>query len=62
LVWGVRGFYYDKMVSTDHTIAEIKDILKKDGYVKSDDLMINVASIPMHEFGKSNMIKLSFVE
>jgi pyruvate kinase len=62
LVWGVRGFYYDKMVSTDHTIAEIKEILKKDGYVKSDDLMINVASIPMHEFGKSNMIKLSFVE
>lgn len=62
LVWGVRGFYYDKMVSTDHTISEIKEILKKGGYVKSDDLMINVASIPMHEFGKSNMIKLSFVE
>jgi pyruvate kinase len=62
LVWGVRGFYFDKMVSTDHTIAEIKEILKKGGYVKSDDLMINVASIPMHEFGKSNMIKLSFVE
>ena len=62
LVWGVRGFYYDKMVSTDHTIADIKDILKKDGHIKSDDLMINVASIPMHEFGKSNMIKLSFVE
>jgi pyruvate kinase len=62
LVWGVRGFYYDKMVSTDHTIAEIKDILKKGNFVKSDDLMINVASIPMHEFGKSNMIKLSFVE
>jgi pyruvate kinase len=62
LVWGVRGFYYDKMVSTDHTIAEIKEILKKGNFVKSDDLMINVASIPMHEFGKSNMIKLSFVE
>lgn len=62
LVWGVRGFYYDKMVSTDHTIADIKDILKKHGHIKSDDLMINVASIPMHEFGKSNMIKLSIVE
>jgi pyruvate kinase len=62
LVWGVRGFYYDKMVSTDHTISDIKDILKKGGYIKSHDLMINVASIPMHEFGKSNMLKISFVE
>jgi pyruvate kinase len=62
LLWGVRAFYYNKHISTDHTIADIKDILKKDGHIKSDDLMINVASIPMHEFGKSNMIKLSFVE
>ena len=62
LVWGVRGFFYDKMVSTDHTIMDIKNILKKDGFVQTDDLIINVASIPMHEFGKSNMIKLSFVE
>jgi pyruvate kinase len=62
LVWGVKGFYYDKMVSTDHTISDIKNILKKEGYVKTDDLIINVASIPMHEFGKSNMMKLSFVE
>ena len=62
LVWGVRGFFYDKMVSTDHTISDIKNILKNEGMIKSGDLMINVASIPMHEFGKSNMIKLSFVE
>jgi pyruvate kinase len=62
LVWGVKGFFYDKMVSTDHTISDIKNILKKEGYVKTDDLIINVSSIPMHEFGKSNMMKLSFVE
>jgi pyruvate kinase len=62
LVWGVKGFFYDKMVSTDHTISDIKNILKRDGYVNTDDLIINVSSIPMHEFGKSNMMKLSFVE
>jgi pyruvate kinase len=62
LVWGVRGFFYDKMVSTDHTIADIKNILKNEGYIKSDDLIINVASVPMHELGKSNMLKISFVE
>jgi pyruvate kinase len=62
LVWGVRGFYYDKNISTDHTIADIKFILKKGGMVKTNDLMINIASIPLSEKGKTNMIKLSAVE
>lgn len=62
LVWGVRGFYYDKNISTDHTIADIKFILKKEGYIKSNDLIINIASVPLGEKGKSNMVKLSAVE
>jgi pyruvate kinase len=62
LVWGVRGFYYDKNISTDHTIADIKFILKKSGKVKVNDLVINIASIPLSEMGKANMIKLSAVE
>lgn len=62
LVWGVRGFYYDKNISTDHTIADIKFILKKSGMVKVNDLVINIASIPLSEMGKANMIKLSAVE
>lgn len=62
LVWGVQGFYYDKNISTDHTIADIKFILKKSGMVKTNDLVINIASIPLSEKGKSNMIKLSAVD
>jgi pyruvate kinase len=62
LVWGVRGFYYDKNISTDHTVADIKFILKKDGYVVQDDFIINIASIPLSEKGKTNMIKLTEVE
>lgn len=62
LVWGVKGFYYDKFVSTDHTIADIKFILKKNGFVKDKDLVINLASMPISEKGQSNMLKLSFVE
>lgn len=62
LVWGLRGFYYDKMVSTDHTIMDIKNILKKEGFINQDELIINVASVPMHEFGKSNMLKISYVD
>lgn len=61
LVWGVRGFYYDKYVSTDHTIADIKHKLKKEGLVKSGDLIINIASMPISEKGGSNMLKLTEV-
>lgn len=59
LVWGVRGFYYDKFVSTDHTIDDIKFILRKEGYVEDDDLVINIASMPIANKGMSNMIKVS---
>ncbi|TND10192.1 MAG: pyruvate kinase [Bacteroidetes bacterium] len=62
LVWGVRGFYYDKNISTDHTIADIKFILKRAGYVATNDYIINIASIPLNEKGKSNMIKLTLVD
>lgn len=61
LVWGVRGFYYDKYVSTDHTIADLKLRLKRDGMVKEGDLVINIASMPITERGQSNMMKLSMV-
>jgi len=62
LIWGVKGLYYNKRVSTDQSIADIKQILKKEGLVKKGDLVINIASIPIEESGKSNMLKLSEVE
>lgn len=62
LIWGVQGFFYDKTVSTDHTIADIKYLLKKQGVLNSEDLVINIASMPIAEHGNSNMLKLSYVE
>ncbi len=61
LLWGVRCFFYDKFVSTDHTIDDIKYILRKSGMVEENDLVINLASMPIAEKGKSNMLKLSYV-
>jgi pyruvate kinase len=61
LVWGVEGVFYDKMVSTDHTIADIKYLLKKKDWIKQGELVINIASMPIEEKGKSNMLKLSEV-
>ena len=62
LVWGVSTFYYDKTISTDHTIADIMHLLKNDNYVESGDLIVNTASIPLGENGKTNMLKLSYIE
>ena len=62
LVWGVTTFFYDKTVSTDHTIADIKYLLKKQGHVSKGDMIINTASIPIEESGKTNMMKMSVVE
>ncbi|MFK7757396.1 MAG: pyruvate kinase [Flavobacteriales bacterium] len=59
LVWGVTAMFYDKMVSTDHTIADIKYILKKNELINEGDFIINIASMPIAEQGMSNMLKLS---
>jgi pyruvate kinase len=59
LVWGVRAFYYDKMVSTDQTIADIRFFLKKNGYTQEGEFIIHLASMPIAEQGMTNMIKLS---
>jgi len=59
LVWGVKGFYYDKFVSTDHTISDIKYELKKAGFLGENDLLINIASMPIAKKGMSNMLKVS---
>lgn len=61
LVWGVRGYYYDKYESTDHTIDDLKDIIKSKGLLKNDDLVVNIASMPMKEKGRTNMMKLSYI-
>jgi pyruvate kinase len=62
LIWGVKAFYYDKHISTDHTIADIKYLLRKEGLLHTGDLVINIASIPLEDRGSSNMLKLSYVE
>lgn len=59
LVWGVRAEYYDKTVSTDHTIADIKHILRSKKFVEKGDLVVNVASMPIADQGMANMLKLS---
>ena len=61
LVWGVQGFYYDRGVTTDQTIEETKEILKKRRLLKRGDVVVNLASMPANEKGMTNMMKISKV-
>ncbi len=61
LVWGVRGFYYDKYSSTDETFNDVLEILKENDFVGTGDLVINTASMPIHEKARTNAIKVSTV-
>ncbi|RNI25793.1 pyruvate kinase [Rufibacter latericius] len=61
LVWGIRGYYYDRFVSTDETIADLKEILVKEGHLETGDIFINIGSMPVMEKKRANMIKLSVV-
>ena len=49
------------MVSTDHTIADIKFELTKMGAVTDGDLVVHLASMPIADAGRTNMLKLSQV-
>ena len=62
LIWGVQGYYYDKFVSTDDTISDIKNIIKEKEVVKQGDMVVNIASMPITEKGMTNMLKLSRIE
>lgn len=62
LVWGTRAYYYDKSTTTDETIKDVGEILKADGHVKKGDIFISLASMPIHERHRTNMLKINVVE
>ncbi len=62
LVWGARGYHYNKVNSTDETIADVESILKKEGHVQSGDIFITMASMPIQERQRTNTLKINIVK
>jgi len=58
LYWGVVGFYYDELKSTDATFSDVEEILREQGYLNKDDVFITTASMPIHWRGRTNMFKI----
>ena len=62
LVWGTRAYHYDKTDSTDDTISDVENILKREGHVKSGDIFIFLASMPIQDRARTNTLKINIVK
>ena len=62
LLWGVRGFFYDDVSSTDESFTNIMKIVSEKGVVRKGDLVVKIASMPIQEMGMTNTLKISHVE
>ncbi|MEE9349303.1 MAG: pyruvate kinase [Flavobacteriaceae bacterium] len=62
LLWGVKAFFYDKMESTDQTIKDLENIAKQSGYVKNNDMVITLSSMPVFEKGMVNTLRLTEIK
>jgi pyruvate kinase len=62
LVWGTRAYHYDKSDTTDSTISDVEQILKKEGHVQTGDVFIFLASMPIHERARTNSLKIHVVK
>jgi len=59
LIWGVRGYYYDKFVSTDQSIDDTLNILKDKDCISKGDVVIHTGTLPVIRKQRTNMIRLT---
>lgn len=59
LLWGVKGVFYDRFVSTDQTIEDINRLAAERGYLNEGDYAINITSMPVKERGMANTLRVT---
>jgi pyruvate kinase len=62
LIWGVQGFYYDSLISTDNTFKDLSEIIKTKGLAATGDSVIKIASMPITEQGMTNTLKIETIK
>lgn len=61
LVWGVSCYHYDKFTSTDQTFHDTQKLLLEQQEIQRGDIVINLASMPIVERGRTNTLKIEVV-
>ncbi len=59
LLWGVKAFYYDKFVSTDETIEDVNKIACDKGFLRTGDMLISLAAMPIKDKGMVNTLRVT---
>ena len=59
LLWGVKAYHYDRLISTDDTVEEINKISLEKGYAEKDDFVINLSSMPVSARGMVNTLRVT---
>ena len=59
LLWGVKAQFYDRMVSTDETVEDLNRMTLERKYAKKGDFVINLTSMPVHDKGMVNTLRVS---
>ncbi len=61
LLWGVKAMFYDKFVSTDETVEDIRQLAQDKGFVEKGDMLINLVAMPLLDKGMVNTLRVSQV-
>ena len=59
LLWGVKCMFYNNFVSTDNTIEEVNALAQEEGFIKKNDLVINLSAMPIAKRGEVNTLRVS---
>lgn len=62
IVKGMKTHFLETKISVNDAIQEATDILKNSEHIQKGDVLVFVGGIPMREYGKINMMKISTVE
>jgi pyruvate kinase len=61
LIWGVESFYLGTEAAINDAIPHTTELLKKKGHVKSGDILVYIAGLPMYERGPIDTMKIEIV-
>jgi pyruvate kinase len=56
--WGVSPLFMRLMENTDKMVSEAERVLVRSGILNKGDLMVVVASSPLHAYGRTNFLKI----
>ncbi|WP_298323267.1 pyruvate kinase [uncultured Dokdonia sp.] len=59
LLWGVKALFYDKFVSTDETVEDIRQMALNTELVDKGDMLINLVAMPLLDKGMVNTLRVS---